>query len=270
MAAEATDTPKITSALGPDLKAVRQFITEMVTRGAIVLLIEAIVGLLARMRDLNTDLLGKLAQRRRAHPPSETLRRLQMELPFLRPSSDADPASGGDPAKKKRKKLGAKNPRPHGRGKLPAHLPRVVQEHRVPDAERVCTRCNGPMKTVCFKCSERLELVPAHFVVLDVRREVVACGRAECHAQMRTAPRPDEIIDRGKLGPELAVQALVDHYADGVPWERMARNARAQSVPLSANTLAAAAWGAVDLLDPIVRHITHKRCSRAADTVGRV
>lgn len=206
MAAEATDTPKITSALGPDLKAVRQFITEMVTRGAIVLLIEAIVGLLARMRDLNTDLLGKLAQRRRAHPPSETLRRLQMELPFLRPSSDADPTSGGDPTKKKRKKLGAKNPRPHGRGKLPKHLPRVVQEHLVPDAERVCTRCSGPMKTVCFKCSERLELVPAHFVVLDVRREVVACGRADCHAEMRTAPKPDEIIDRGKLGPELAVQ----------------------------------------------------------------
>ena len=35
---------------------------------------------------------------------------------------------------------------------------------------------------------------------------------------------------------ELLVQALVDHYSDAVPWERMERNARAEGVPLAANT----------------------------------
>jgi hypothetical protein len=64
------------------------------------------------------------------------------------------------------------------------------------------------------------------------------------------------------LGDELIVNATVDHYEDGVPWERMQRRAREQGVPLSANTLAAAAGRAIDLLDPIVRHIFHQGAER--------
>ena len=65
------------------------------------------------------------------------------------------------------------------------------------------------------------------------------------------------MLDRGILGNELLVQALVDHYDDAVPWERMERNARRQDVPLAANTLAASVGRVIDLLDPIVRHIFH-------------
>jgi len=44
--------------------------------------VAAIVGLLVRMRDLNMDLMSKLASKSRKRPPSETMRRLQVELPF--------------------------------------------------------------------------------------------------------------------------------------------------------------------------------------------
>jgi outer membrane protein insertion porin family/translocation and assembly module TamA len=46
------------------------------------------------------------------------------------------------------------------------------------------------------------------------------------------------VLDRGVLGEELLVQALVDHYQDAVPWERMERRARQEGAPLSANTFA--------------------------------
>jgi transposase len=264
MATEPKDPPKITSALGPDLDAVGRFIREMIAAGAIVTLIQAVVALLARMRDLNTDLLSKLAQQRRKHPASETLRRLQQEqLPlFGRRTGDADTKADGDPKpgepRKKRNKRGPLHADKHGRGKPPEHLPRRVEEHRVSDDQRACPCCGAPMTTVGFKCCEKLDVVPAHFIVVEVRREVVACSDSDCHEHMATAPKPDEIVDRGKLGDELLVQALVDHYRDGVPWERMARNAREQGVTLPANRLAASVWRAIDLLDPVVRHITHK------------
>ena len=84
MASEEKATRPLTSPLVPDLAAVRTFITEMVAKGAIVALIEAILGLLTRMRDLNTDLVRQLAQSRRARPHSERASALQGELPFAK------------------------------------------------------------------------------------------------------------------------------------------------------------------------------------------
>ena len=73
----------ITSAFAPDLEAVKKFIADMIAKGAVVALVTSIVALLVKMRDLNAELMGKLASKSRKRPPSETMRRLQMELPFL-------------------------------------------------------------------------------------------------------------------------------------------------------------------------------------------
>jgi hypothetical protein len=46
-----SDTPAaITSALAPDLDAVKKFIADMIAKGAIAALVAAIIALLARMR----------------------------------------------------------------------------------------------------------------------------------------------------------------------------------------------------------------------------
>lgn len=82
MAAPERTSPSITSPLVLDLAAVRACIVEMVAKGAIVALIDAILGLLTRMRDLNTDLVRQVAEKRRARPPSERGSALQAELPF--------------------------------------------------------------------------------------------------------------------------------------------------------------------------------------------
>ena len=254
----------------PDLKRIRRFIVEAAQEGAIAVLVATLMALLTRMRDLNQELTRRLAWKNRRHPASETLRRLQLELPFManvEPQQSANDSSektadgaenDDDDERKKRKKRGPKNPDPHGRPTFPAHLPRVEGDvQRVAGEERVCPHCTTECGHVTFKVTKKLELEPARFVVREDKREVVACQH--CHEYIATAPQRDEVLDRGVLGEELLVQALVDHYQDAVPWERMERRARQEGVPLSANTLAASAGRVIDLFDPIVRHI-FKKC----------
>jgi transposase len=251
--------PTITSVLDPDLGAVRKFIADMIAKGAIAALVTAIVALLVKMRDLNMELMGKLASKSRKRPPNEAMRRLQMELPLLctAAANDSKPAL---PEQKKRKKRGAKKPTSHGRPQLPAHLPRVPNVLLVPAAKRTCPDCSVEVERICIKTTaEKLDVEPSKFVVSQTQVETCACPR--CHRYIVSAPTPDEVVDRGILGDELLVQALVDHYEDAVPWERMERNALQEDVPLAANTLASSVGRLVDLFDPIVGHLREQSLS---------
>ncbi len=271
---KAAETPSpqpsmpITSALAPDLEAVRRFLLEMIARRAFAELVAAVLALLARMRDLNTELMARVAGNSRHRPPSETMHRLQLELPLRfgpAANDDATPPPlvppTPPPNTREKKKSDSKNRHNHGRPKFPAHLARVEDVRAVPPALRMCPGCHVEAQTMGYKNAHKLNVVAAHFVVQCVKRETVACQ--QCHDYVRTTPRRDEVLDRGILGDELLVQALVDHYDDAVPWERMERNARAQNVPLSANTLASSVGRVIDLLEPVVEHIKEACLSSA-------
>ena len=85
----------ITSEYAPDLGHVERFIRQKFAEGALALLLATVMTLLARMRDLNAELLKQLALSRRSRPPSERMCRLQMELPLW---GEKDAAKDGEPA----------------------------------------------------------------------------------------------------------------------------------------------------------------------------
>lgn len=256
-ATSAARAQHITSPINPDPKRVRAFILDAIAKGAFAMLVASIVKLIEYFHAINAELNRKLAARNRKHPRNEVLHRLQLELAFMaKPANDTDAAKGDEPAKILKKKRGPRNPTPHGRPKLPEHLPRIAEEIRVEDAHRNCPECGAQGKHVGFKCTEKLDLVPAQYVVRMTMRETVATGCA--HRYIFTAPKNDEVLDRGILGNNLLVEALIAHYDEAVSWERMERKAVTEGVPLSANTLAPSVWRVIDLFDPIVRHITHK------------
>lgn len=250
-------------ALAPDLEVIGRFIKEMLARGAIAELIAAILGLLSRMREINSELMARVASHHRKRPPNEARRRLQLELPLLfsaaandvKATGTATPEVEGPPEppwlRRQKKKRGPKTPQPHGRSKLPPHLPR--EPHVLSPGKRCCAKCGGELRLVDYKRATKLEVRPMQYFALEVLREVLACQN--CREYVCVAPKPDEVVDRGILGNELMVQALVDHYDDGVPWERMERNAAQQGVPLKANTLAASVGKLIDLFEPVVAHI---------------
>jgi hypothetical protein len=123
------------------------------------------------MRDLNTELMKRLASKSRKRRPSEAMRRLQMELPFLctPAANDAQPAAAAD---KKPNKRGAKIPTPHARPQLPAHLPRVPQTHLVPADKRTCPRCDVALGRVALKTTaEKLDIQPSRFIVSQTQVE---------------------------------------------------------------------------------------------------
>ena len=71
---------RVTSAFAPDLDEIRAWLQKMIATLKFVEMVTAIVALIGRMRDLNTELVAQLAHLRRARPRSEALQRLERQL----------------------------------------------------------------------------------------------------------------------------------------------------------------------------------------------
>jgi len=243
-----------------DGAALRSFIEAMLAAGAVVALVNWLLAFIKQLWKTQNDLVDRLRSRTRRKGVNEALYRLQLALPGL----DWSAANDNAPAKKKRKpdedkrKRGNnKNRHEHGRAKFPAHLRRVIDPVRVPEHLRRCPCCDAEMTLKEWITREILEKFPAIHYVRQIQRERLQCTR--CQHESVAAEPVDTIKDNSSLGVDLVVDALVDHVGDGVPLERIARNAKAEGVPLSANTLGRNIGWLIDLCDPIVQHI-FRRC----------
>jgi hypothetical protein len=75
-----TPPPPITSPYAPDLGQVRAWLETMIKALRFLELVAAVLALIGKMRDANTELVKQLAHLRRARPRSETLERLERQL----------------------------------------------------------------------------------------------------------------------------------------------------------------------------------------------
>ena len=251
-----------------DAPALRSFIEAMLTSGALETLVTWLIALITRLWKTQKELMDRLRSRKRTKGENEALSRLQMMLPGLDWSAanndNATPKTKKTKDKDKRTRGNNENRDEHGRAEFPAHLPRKEERIPVPESKRTCTRCNTKMTLQEWLLREILEKIPASFFVRRILRERLHCTC--CEVQSAAAEPVDTVKDGGSLGTDLLVDAAVDHFQDAVPYERMARNAKAQGVPLAANTLASNVSALIDLCDPIVEHIFH-RCV-TSDVVG--
>jgi transposase len=260
--------PPITSPFVADLEEVRTWLEKMVKAVRFVEMIAAVLALVGRMRDINLELTKKLVDMRRARPKSETMRRLerQLVLPFMTvsvtPAPPADSNGRDEPKNKSRK---GKHP---GRAALPAHLERVDVPNPVPPDKRICPLCGAEMKTVGHSVCEGLDVRPASIFVSRRLDETVACANDDT---IVSAEPPPQIVERGKLGDTLIVEALADKYVDHQPIERQARHFQRCGVDLAPQTLGRSVAAAIDLLAPVATSIaTNARASRllATDATG--
>src|SRR5204863_4891523 len=120
------------------------------------------------------------------------------------------------------------------RGALPAHLPRI--ETLIDVASTICPGCSGPLHRIGEDVAERLDIVPAQFRVLVVRRPKYACRR--CEDVVVQAAAPARLIEGGLPTETTVVQVLVSKYADHLPLYRQAQIYARQGVNLDRSTLA--------------------------------
>ena len=255
------DELPITSPYAPDIAQVRSWLEQMIKALRFLELVSAILALVTRMRDLNTELVKQLAHLRRTRPRSETLERLerQLVLPHI-VTITAVPAkpTANDAATRK-----SRRGRHPGRAAAPAHLERVQVVNRVPDELRICPRCGAEMKTVGHSSCEILNVIPARVVVQERLDETVACPKDD---MIVSAPVPAQIVERGKLGDTLIVEAVCDKYLEHLPIERQCTRFARAGVDIAPQTLGRSVCAAIDLLAPVARLIEEQ--TRAPGLLG--
>ena len=135
-----------------------------------------------------------------------------------------------------------KTRRKTNRGDLPAHLPRI--EKLIDIADRACPCCAREMHRIGEDIAERLDVIPAQFRVLVVRRPKYACR--SCAGMVVQAPAPARLIEGGLPTEALVAHVVVGKYADHLPLYRQAQIYTRQGIALDRSTLAdwvgRAAW----------------------------
>lgn len=133
------------------------------------------------------------------------------------------------------------------RGALSAHLPRI---ETVVDVEStICPCCSGTLHRIGEDVAERLDIVPAQFRVLLVRRPKYGCR--VCQDVIVQAPAPARLIEGGLPTEATVAQVLVSKFADHLPLYRQAQIYGRQGVDLDRSTLADWVGRAAFLLRPI-------------------
>jgi transposase len=178
-------------------------------------------------------------QRNRFGPRSERLDPDQLGLGL----EDIEQALGAADAKQEsHNPTGPARQRRNNRGALSKHLPRV--ETVIDIESQACPCCAGALHRIGEDVAERLDVIPAQFRVLVIRRPKYACRT--CPGTVVQAPSPARLIESGLPTEALVAHVLVGKYADHLPLYRQAQIYARQGIELDRSTLAdwvgRAAW----------------------------
>jgi transposase len=189
----------------------------------------------------------KELQRHRFGRRAETLPEDQMLLGLedveqVAASGEAE-IEGANPAERASRSVN----RRMNRGSLPAHLPRVEMVIDIDD--HACPCCGNALHRIGEDTGERLDIVPAQFRVLVVRRPKYACRACENVVVQGAAPA--RLIEGGLPTEATVAQVLVSKYADHLPLYRQAQIYARQGVVLDRSTLADWVGRAAWLLRPV-------------------
>jgi transposase len=93
--------------------------------------------------------------------------------------------------------------------------------HELSEEERRCPCCGKLRVKVSEEISEQLEFQPASFYVNEHVRYIYACHDETCTANMVTAPKPPQPIEKGLAGPGMLAFAVSSKLAEHLPLNRL-------------------------------------------------
>ena len=138
-----------------------------------------------------------------------------------------------------------------GRGRLPAHLPRV--EVVLTPEVTACPCCAGPLVEIGVDAAERLDVIPAQFRVVVTKRPKLACR--SCPGVVLQESAPARLIEGGVPTEATVAHVLVSRYADHLPLYRQSQILARQGIEIGREVLADwAGTGALEVV-PLVRRM---------------
>ena len=156
---------------------------------------------------------------------SEKLSDNQLQLLDLEPGvsaqeveaeSQREPLPAASPATTTTKKnKSGKHP---GRQELPANLPRVERIIACTPEQCVCQSCGKDKVVIGYEQSEQLDVEPARYFVVMIRREKRACK--SCGEGVGAAPLPERIIEKSLVSDRVVIDTIVNKYSDHLPLYR--------------------------------------------------
>ncbi len=202
---------------------------------------------LAERNERLQHLLRKL-QRMQFGPRSERLPEDQLQFAFE--EVEASLAGNEAEAEKRSPDLHKKNTarRRAGRGRLPAHLPRI-EEVLLPEST-ACPCCQGAMVEIGCDTAERLDVIPVQFRALVTKRPKFAC-RA-CPGVVVQAPAPARLVEGGMPTEAAVAHVAVARYADHTPLYRQAQGLARQGIEIGREVLAGWMGAAALEVRPVV------------------
>jgi transposase len=127
----------------------------------------------------------------------------------------ATQAAARDPIKKKKNALKPRRKLPSERYPEAPLIERHVELKEKPQ----CSCCgSGMTDSGMTEDSEYLNVIPAQFFVIRIKRHKYRCG--QCHGGIKTAPVPPRIQPKSSLGDELIIDVALSKYCDLIPIER--------------------------------------------------
>jgi transposase len=155
---------------------------------------------------------------------SEKLSDNQLQLLDLEPGvsatevaaeSQREPLPAASPATTTTKTKSGKHP---GRQELPANLPRVERIIVCTPEQCVCQSCGKDKVVIGYEQSEQLDVEPARYFVVVIRREKRACK--SCAEGVSAAPLPERIIEKSLVSDRVVIDTIVNKYSDHLPLYR--------------------------------------------------
>jgi transposase len=193
--------------------------------------------LIAIIKELQRHRFGRRAERLDTEQLALALEDLEQTLAAAQATQE----------KEGNKPTGLPRKRRINRGALPPHLPR--EEIVIDVADKTCPCCGGLKHRIGEDVSERLDMIPAQFKVLVLRRPKYACR--VCEGEVVQAPAPERLIENGIPTEALVAHVIVSKYADHLPLYRQAQIYARQGITLDRSTLADWVGRAAFTLRPI-------------------
>lgn len=105
-----------------------------------------------------------------------------------------------------------------GRQALPENLTRIERVIPCAPEKSRCGHCGEPAEVIGYEQSEQLDVEPAKYFVLVIKREKRGCGC--CHRGVVTAPAPARIIDKSLVSDRVVIDTVIAKYCDHLPLYR--------------------------------------------------